>query len=66
MSSQTPLLSESPENCPVAWFAVLERARLSSDFELAAKAQHELERLGVSVKFHRKNRQRHKGIDHGQ
>jgi len=36
---------------PVAWFVVLERARQDSNFELAAKAKQELDRLGVSVKY---------------
>ncbi len=39
------------EDSPVAWFAVLERARQSNDFETAAKARQELERLGVKVKY---------------
>ena len=33
------------------WFAALERARERNDFELAAKAERELEHLGVVVKF---------------
>ena len=41
---------------PTAWFAVLERARLTEDFELAAKARAELERLGVKVRFLRRGR----------
>ena len=40
-----------PVDSPVAWFTVLEHARLVNDFELAAKAQRELRRLGVLVKF---------------
>ena len=42
-----------PEDSPVAWFAVLERARRTNDFELAAQAQRELQRLGVVVRFAR-------------
>ena len=38
---------------PVAWFVVLERARQDSNFELAAKARQELDRLGVTVKYRR-------------
>ena len=38
-------------NSPAAWFVVLERARQESDFELAAKAESELKRLGVVVKY---------------
>jgi hypothetical protein len=40
-------------NSPVAWFVMLERARLDRNFEVAAKAQRELVRLGVSVKYHK-------------
>ena len=39
------------EDSPVAWFAVLDRARQTSDFELASKAKRELERLGVKVTY---------------
>ena len=38
---------------PVAWFVVLERARHDRNFELAAKARQELDRLGVTVKYRR-------------
>ncbi len=41
------------EDSPAAWFVVLDRARLDNDFELAAKAQRELRRLGVKVTFTR-------------
>ena len=44
------------QNSPVAWFVVLERAKKDNDFELAAKAKRELERLGVIVKYYKKNR----------
>ncbi len=40
---------DSPADSQTAWFAALERARLTDDYALAAKAQHELQRLGVSV-----------------
>lgn len=36
---------------PVAWFVVLEQARKQNDFERAAEAQRELQRLGVNVKY---------------
>lgn len=36
---------------PTAWFCVLERAQRSHNYETAARAQQELERLGVSVSF---------------
>ena len=48
---------------PTAWFAVLERARLTDDYELAALARRELERLGVKVHF--QQRQNCKGGKHG-
>jgi hypothetical protein len=35
------------------WFAVLEGARNTGDFELAAKAKRELARLGVDVRYRR-------------
>ncbi|MBN2019294.1 MAG: hypothetical protein JW749_03615 [Sedimentisphaerales bacterium] len=38
-------------NNPVAWFLMLERAKQLHNFELAAKALRELERLGVIVKY---------------
>ncbi len=44
------------ENSPVAWFAVLERARNTNDFPRAAHAVEELRRLGVTVKFTRQAR----------
>lgn len=40
-----------PEDYPVAWFVVLERARRTNNFELAARARRELERLGVKVTY---------------
>jgi hypothetical protein len=36
---------------PVYWFVILEEARSKGDFELAAKAQRELGRLGVRVRY---------------
>jgi hypothetical protein len=40
-----------PEDCPTAWFVTLERARRTQDFELAARAERELQRLGVKVRY---------------
>jgi hypothetical protein len=40
-----------PEDSPAVWFVVLERARRTNDFELAAHARRELERLGVKVTY---------------
>ena len=46
--------SDRPEDEPVAWFAVLERARIEGDFARAAEAQRQLERLGVRVNYRRR------------
>lgn len=51
-----------PEDCPAAWFVVLERARRTNDFDLAAQARRELERLGVKVTY----TQTRKGARHGR
>jgi len=48
---QTREPSGRPEDSPVAWFVVLERARLDGDFARAAEAQRELRRLGVLVRY---------------
>lgn len=40
-----------PEDSTTAWFAVLERARITRDHDLAEKAQRQLDRLGVTVTF---------------
>ncbi len=50
--------SREAAESPTAWFAVLERARLTDDFELAAQAQRELARLGVVVRFHQAKKSR--------
>lgn len=42
------------KNSPIAWFAALERALREEDFDLAAEAQHQLKRLGVTVSFQTK------------
>jgi hypothetical protein len=36
---------------PTYWFALLEQARERGNYEAAARAQRELGRLGVRVKF---------------
>ena len=36
---------------PTAWFAVLDRARRIENYDLAARAKRELDRLGVTVRF---------------
>lgn len=48
------LTSRDYRDSPVAWFVVLERAREDGEFELAAKARRELERLGVEVRYHKR------------
>jgi hypothetical protein len=45
-----------PEDSPVAWFAMLERARQTDDFEQATLARRELERLGVKVTYVRRRK----------
>jgi hypothetical protein len=49
--SKTALLEA--RNSPTAWFAVLERARLTGDKALERRAVAQLKRLGVSVQFER-------------
>ena len=51
--SRQPNRPESidPTNSPIAWFAVLERARYVQNFERAADALRELKRLGVIVRY---------------
>jgi|GEM_PF-2797354 len=41
----------NPVDSPTAWFAALERARLTCDRALEAKAHEQLRRLGVHVAF---------------
>jgi hypothetical protein len=41
----------NPLDSPAAWFAVLDAARRRNDFERAAEAKRQLERLGVKVQF---------------
>jgi hypothetical protein len=40
-------------NSPVVWFCILEQAKQQNDFERAAEAKRQLERLGVVVKYRR-------------
>lgn len=39
------------KNSPIAWFYLLEDARRRNDFDRAARAKRELERLGVLVTY---------------
>lgn len=50
---------------PTYWFAVLEIARERDDFEGAAKAKRQLERLGVYVAFQRPKTCNRKGCPNG-
>lgn len=59
--SEKPSNTDDSVDSPTAWFAVLERARLTDDYGLAARAQSELTRLGVAVKFSSKQSQRERG-----
>lgn len=43
----------APADDPIAWFAELALARRRDDFERAAKAQRQLQKLGVIVTFSR-------------
>ena len=54
-----------PTECATAWFALLERSRMVGDFESAARAQRELKRLGVSVKYRRQERRVTNADDQG-
>ena len=47
----TRTVAEKAKDCQTAWFAMLERARLTGDRESEARARRELARLGVSVNF---------------
>jgi hypothetical protein len=53
MSAKKPnqKIDDEVIDSPTAWFAALDRARLTDDYELAARAKRELERLGVRVRF---------------
>jgi len=69
MSNQRRVRDDTcrPENSPVAWFVVLERARQTNDFELAAQARRELERLGVKVAYKPTHtKQAGKGVDRAE
>jgi hypothetical protein len=49
---------------PAYWFCVMEAAKECGDFELAARAKRELERLGVLVTFRPGRRRPRGGGDH--
>jgi hypothetical protein len=47
----TANLPTPPTDWPVYWFAALERAIAENDWQAAAEAKRQLERLGVTVSF---------------
>ena len=51
-------MTETDRDDPVVWLLLLERGRQSGDFELAARAKRELERLGIRVTYRRPSRSR--------
>jgi hypothetical protein len=59
MPNEADQIRQEAVDSPVAWFAVLERAKQTGDFATAARAVQELERLGVKVKYHKAREPRH-------
>lgn len=53
MNDETRRARKAANESPVAWFAVLERARSERDYKRAAHALDELKRLGVTVTYRR-------------
>jgi hypothetical protein len=51
VNKPTPRLPEPVEDLPIYWFAILDRAVEEGDHAAAAKAQRELARLGVQVRY---------------
>lgn len=54
---------------PLTWMLLLERGRQTGDFQLAARAKRELERLGVRVTYSRQGTNRcrkKKDVSRGQ
>lgn len=58
----SPKSPERPEDCATAWFAALERARLTGDARLERIARDNLRRLGVSVDFASADSAARKGV----
>ena len=46
------------QDSAVVWFTILETARKQGNFTQAAKAQKELERLGVQISFNTEGQER--------
>ncbi|MBE3039528.1 MAG: hypothetical protein IMZ62_12035 [Chloroflexi bacterium] len=59
MQNQADKTRREAADSPVAWFVVLERARLDQDFRRAHGAMRELQRLGVTVKYRKPKGPRH-------
>jgi hypothetical protein len=55
---------EGDREDPLVWLLLLERGRKTGDFELAARAKRELERLGIRVIYQRPRRKREKSRVH--
>jgi hypothetical protein len=51
MAQEISKSSVDYRNSPVAWFCLMEKSREQGDFERAARAKRELERLGVHVTY---------------
>jgi hypothetical protein len=51
--NQPPHATDTVQNQPIYWFALLERAVSNGDHAGAARAQRELARLGVRVAYGR-------------
>jgi hypothetical protein len=62
MPDNKPEEARNPQQAPTYWFAVLEIARERGDFERAADAQRQLERLGIVVRY----RPRGKGVSNAR
>jgi hypothetical protein len=48
-------MNENDRDDPLVWLLLLERGRQTGDFDIAARAKRELERLGVFVTYRRPN-----------
>ena len=55
---------EGDREDPLVWLLLLERGRMTGDFELAARAKRVLERLGIRVIYQRPRRKREKSRVH--
>jgi hypothetical protein len=53
-------MSDDQRNDPSVWMLLLERGRRTGDFEMAAKAKHELERLGIFITYRKPKREKAK------